>query len=98
MRCATDAISVSMRFSSSHAHAGRDHEFLQSEWVRYLGWPAQAICYKLGERVWLAGRDEARRRSAAEGRPFDLRAWHAAALDMGSTGLDALAEELPALV
>lgn len=78
-------------------HAGKDEAFLQSEWVRYLGWPGQAICYKLGERVWLAGRDEARRRAAAEGRTFDLRAWHAAALDLGSTGLDDLAAVLPSL-
>ena len=78
-------------------HAGKDREFLDSEWVRYLGWPSQAICYKLGERVWLAGRDAASRRAAAEGRPFDLKAWHAAALDLGSTGLDALAEILPSL-
>lgn len=78
-------------------HAGKDEAFLASEWVRYLGWPAQAICYKLGERVWLAGRDAARRRVEAEGRAFDLRAWHAQALDMGSVGLDALAEILPTL-
>ncbi len=79
------------------AHAGRDEAFLQSEWVRYLGWPGQAVCYKLGERVWLDGREAARRRAAAEGRAFDLRAWHAAALDMGSVGLDALASVLPTL-
>ena len=78
-------------------HAGKDSEFLDSEWVRYLGWPSQAICYKLGERVWLAGREAASRRAAAEGRSFDLKAWHAAALDLGSTGLDALAEILPTL-
>jgi uncharacterized protein (DUF885 family) len=77
------------------AHAGRDEVFLASEWLRYLGWPAQAICYKLGERVWLAGRDAARSRAAAEDRAFDLRAWHASALDLGSTGLDALAALLP---
>jgi uncharacterized protein (DUF885 family) len=79
------------------AHAGRDEVFLQSEWVRYLGWPAQAICYKLGERVWRAGRDAAQARAAAERRPFDLRAWHAQALGLGSTGLDTLADVLPTL-
>ena len=46
-------------------HAGKDVAFLDSEWVRYLGWPGQAISYKLGERVWLAGRSEAQRRAAA---------------------------------
>ena len=29
---------------------------LQSELARYLGMPAQAITYKLGERAWLQGR------------------------------------------
>ena len=78
-------------------HAGKDATFLDSEWERYLGWPGQAICYKLGERVWLAGRDAARRRAADAGRAFDQKAWHMAALSMGSTGLDQLATELPNL-
>jgi uncharacterized protein (DUF885 family) len=78
-------------------HAGTDIEFLDSEWTRYLGWPAQAISYKLGERVWLAGRAEAQRRAAASGNAFDQRAWHMAALSMGSVGLDDLAAELPRL-
>jgi uncharacterized protein (DUF885 family) len=78
-------------------HAQPDEEFLDSEWERYLGWPGQAICYKLGERTWLAGREAAERRARVEGRPFDLRSWHMAALSMGSTGLGHLAEELEAL-
>jgi uncharacterized protein (DUF885 family) len=76
------------------AHAGKNEAFLRSEWVRYLGWPAQAISYKLGERVWLAGREGARR---AAGDAFDLRAWHTKALAMGSLGLDDLAAALPTL-
>jgi uncharacterized protein (DUF885 family) len=76
------------------AHAGRDHDFLESEFLRYLGLPAQAISYKLGERVWLAGREAARRRRGAS---FDLKAWHMAALNLGSLGLDDLADELPLL-
>jgi uncharacterized protein (DUF885 family) len=76
------------------AHAGTDVGFLDSELVRYLGMPGQAIGYKLGERVWLAGREEARRRRGAE---FDLKAWHMAALSQGSLGLDDLADELAAL-
>ncbi len=79
-------------------HALKDAEFMDSEWVRYLGWPGQAISYKLGERVWLAGRDEARRHAAEAGRRFDLKAWHMAALSMGSVGLDDLAAELPSLL
>jgi uncharacterized protein (DUF885 family) len=76
------------------AHSGRPAAFLDSEIVRYLGWPGQAISYKLGERAWLAGRDAAR---AARGADFDLKAWHAAALSQGSLGLDDLTDELARL-
>lgn len=79
-------------------HAGKDEAFLDSEWVRYLGWPSQAITYKLGERVWLAGRDGARRRSGEQSRAFDTKAWHMAALSMGCVTLDDLAAELPTLL
>jgi uncharacterized protein (DUF885 family) len=78
-------------------HGGRDASFLESEFVRYLGMPGQAICYKLGERVWLAGREAARAAHAAEGDAFDLKAWHMAALSQGALGLDDLASELARL-
>src|SRR6185437_1228126 len=42
------------------AHSGRDAAFIDSEIIRYLGAPGQAISYKLGERAWLAGRPPAR--------------------------------------
>ncbi|WP_024288129.1 DUF885 domain-containing protein [Cellulomonas sp. KRMCY2] len=79
------------------ARSGSPAAFVHSEIVRYLGWPGQAISYKLGERAWLAGRATARARHEAAGRPFDLRAWHTAALSMGSLGLDDLERELAAL-
>ncbi|WP_049566987.1 DUF885 domain-containing protein [Streptomyces sp. SBT349] len=75
-------------------HTGRERDYVHSELVRYLGMPAQAISYKLGERAWLAGREAAR---AAAGGAFDLKAWHMAALSLGSLGLDDLADELAAL-
>ncbi|MES9543823.1 DUF885 family protein [Actinomadura sp. NPDC000600] len=58
---------------------------------RYLGRPAQAIAYKLGERIWLEAREEARRR---EGAGFDLKGFHRRALDLGPMGLDLLRAEL----
>lgn len=61
---------------------------------RYLGWPGQAIGYKLGERAWLQGRAEAKRRHGAA---FDLKAWHMKALSQGSLGLDDLVGSLAAL-
>ena len=58
--------------------------FVASEVDRYLGMPGQAISYKVGERVWLAGREDARRRAGAA---FDLKAFHARALGLGPMGL-----------
>ncbi|HEV7726873.1 MAG TPA: DUF885 domain-containing protein [Modestobacter sp.] len=75
-------------------YCGRDSAFLDSELVRYLGMPGQAISYKLGERAWLAGRAAAQQARGAE---FDLKAWHMAALSQGSLGLDDLAAELAQL-
>jgi uncharacterized protein (DUF885 family) len=76
------------------AHSGRDRAFIESEIVRYLGAPGQAISYKLGERAWLAGREAAQ---AARGSSFDLKSWHMAALSLGSLGLDDLTAELAQL-
>jgi uncharacterized protein (DUF885 family) len=75
-------------------NSGADVAFLDSELVRYLGLPGQAISYKLGERAWLEGRAAARR---AKGEAFDLKAWHMAALSQGSLGLDDLTAELARL-
>ncbi|MFL6129044.1 MAG: DUF885 domain-containing protein [Mycobacteriales bacterium] len=60
---------------------------LHPEVVRYCGWPAQATAYKLGERAWLAARDEARARLGAG---FDLKRWHTGALALGPVELAAL--------
>ena len=75
-------------------HSGETPAFLDSEIIRYLSRPGQAITYKLGERAWLAGRDAAR---AAHGPDFDLKSWHMAALSLGSLGLDDLTDELATL-
>ena len=52
-------------------------DFMRSEVDRYLGWPGQAISYKVGERVWLESRADARRRHGAN---FDLRTGEALTL------------------
>lgn len=75
-------------------HSGRPADFIASEIVRYLGWPGQAISYKVGERAWLAGRDAAQAAAAARGQEFDLKAWHMAALSLGAMGLADLESEL----
>jgi uncharacterized protein (DUF885 family) len=66
-------------------------DFMRSEIDRYLGWPGQAISYKVGERVWLDARADAQRRHGAG---FDLKAFHSYALDLGSMGLGPLQAEL----
>ncbi|MDT0458498.1 DUF885 domain-containing protein [Streptomyces sp. DSM 41527] len=75
-------------------HSSRPADFVESEIIRYQGMAGQAIGYKLGERVWLQGREAARARHGAD---FDLKAWHMAALSQGSLGLDDLLAELSAL-
>ncbi|BBC38213.1 uncharacterized protein SGFS_095070 [Streptomyces graminofaciens] len=76
------------------AHSSRPADFVESELTRYLTMPGQAIGYKLGERAWLLGRENARKR---HGDAFDAKAWHMAALSQGSLGLDDLVDELSQL-
>ncbi|MFE2940772.1 DUF885 domain-containing protein [Streptomyces sp. NPDC059255] len=76
------------------SHSGRPADFVSSELTRYLSMPGQAIGYKLGERAWLLGRENARK---AHGDAFDAKAWHMAALSQGSLGLDDLVDELSKL-
>ncbi|RNI22133.1 DUF885 domain-containing protein [Flexivirga caeni] len=69
------------------AHCDMAEGFLRFELDRYLGWPGQAPSYKVGERIWLQLRDDARERAGAD---FDLKSFHRRALDIGSVGLDTL--------
>lgn len=80
-----------------NAHTGSPAEFVTSEIIRYLGWPGQAISYKLGERAWLNGREAARKATESRGESFDLKAWHMQALSIGALGLDDLEETLAKL-
>jgi len=80
---------IGLEFLRAHAHM--DDQLRQDEISRYLGGPGQAPSYKVGERVWLECRQAAQQR---HGDAFDLKAFHAAALNLGSMGLDPLREEL----
>jgi len=73
------------------AHSSWDDRQLRSELRRCLGLPGQAPSYKLGERIWLQARDDAK---ARVGRAFSLKDFHAAALSLGAMGLDPLREAL----
>jgi uncharacterized protein (DUF885 family) len=68
-------------------HCQMDDACLQFEVKRYLGWPGQAPSYKVGERIWLEAREDAK---ARQGTDCDRKAFHRAALDLGSLGLDPL--------
>jgi uncharacterized protein (DUF885 family) len=80
-----------LAFEFSVSETGRTEPFMRSEIDRYLGWPAQAISYKIGQREWQRARDDARGR---EGSAFDLRAWHTKGLRLGPIGLEQLGAEL----
>jgi len=69
----------------------QSHDMSVSEVDRYLGWPGQAISYKVGERVWLRAREDARVRL---GDQFSLRAFHNYALALGPMGLDPFEAEM----
>ncbi|MGW4484625.1 DUF885 domain-containing protein [Amycolatopsis sp. NPDC004368] len=71
-----------------------DQAHVRDEIDRYLGWPGQAPAYKLGERLWLSARDDARQRMGAS---FDIKEFHTRALEMGGMGLDTLRAQLALL-
>jgi uncharacterized protein (DUF885 family) len=72
-------------------HSSWDEKRLRFELHRYLGWPGQVLSYKLGERVWLQTREEARARARGA---FSLKDFHSKALSLGAMGLDPLREAL----
>mgnify|MGYP003452715087 FL=1 len=80
-----------LAFEFSVKETGNTEAFMRSEIDRYLGWPAQAISYKIGQREWEAARADA---VARDGAAFDLKAWHAKALALGAMGVDQLRPEL----
>ena len=80
-----------LAFEFSVSETGHTEAFMRSEIDRYLGWPAQAISYKIGQREWHRARDQAR---GLDGAAFDLKAWHTKALRLGPIGLEQLGAEL----
>jgi len=64
-----------------------------SEVLRYMGWPGQAISYKVGEQAILDLREEWR--GAGD---FDPKLFHSTVLGVGSVGLDLLRERVSAQI
>jgi uncharacterized protein (DUF885 family) len=83
---------LAWEFLRSRVHM--EDEMLRFELNRYLGWPGQAPSYKLGERIWLQAREEARQRKGAG---FSLKEFHTQALALGALGLDPLRAALARL-
>jgi uncharacterized protein (DUF885 family) len=67
---------------------GLSPERAVSEVTRYLGWPAQAISYKVGQRVILELRSEHLARGGT------LRSFHDRVLRCGNVGLDVLRRQV----
>ena len=72
-------------------YATLEKDYAESEVTRYLGWPGQAIAYKVGERMILDARSELEKRLGSE---FDLRAFHARLLEIGPVSIDLMREFL----
>lgn len=75
------------------AHTALTDINISNEVDRYIGWPGQALAYKVGQLEILRLRAEAQK---AMGDKFDIKAFHAVVLGAGAVTLPVLAERVHA--
>jgi len=78
-----------------HDHSAIEETTIQTETDRYIGWPGQALAYKIGQLKILELRERAKK---ALGDKFDLRAFHDEVLDAGALPLDVLSDRIDAWI
>jgi uncharacterized protein (DUF885 family) len=74
-----------------HDHSTIDEVSVQSETDRYMGWPAQALGYKIGQLEILKLRQYAKDQL---GNKFDLRGFHDEVLSGGALPMDVLSTRI----
>ncbi len=75
------------------AHTALAANNIENEVDRYIGWPGQALAYKIGQLEIRALRGEAK---AALGSGFDIRGFHDAVLSHGALPLNTLRDAISA--
>jgi uncharacterized protein (DUF885 family) len=78
-----------------HQYSAMDEPTIQSEIDRYIGWPGQALAYKIGQLEILTLRDRAKKEL---GDKFDIRAFHDQVIDSGALPLDVLEGRITAWI
>ena len=73
------------------AHTALTPINISNEVDRYIGWPGQALAYKVGQLEIIKLRKEA---EAALGATFDIKAFHAIVLGAGAVTLPVLDERV----